>query len=200
LAVQRCGDVAITTTHHTTTTWVVRKCSLKPTVIRHASYVAASGCGQDPPPAAPRGGWRMDPVPFPDASELGRRDKRMVLANVPRGCWPANRPTDSPRQATSPEVAVLTRGGCNASIAATSHDEDSALTETPPRGELARPPIDTASRVNRTETLLSSGRIPRHDGDTSSETATLARSNHNASAAATGSRQVTGFHRIPTTR
>lgn len=74
----------------------------------HASCVAASGCSQDPPSPAPKGGWRTVPVPGPDTYQLGRRDKRMVLADVPCGCRPANRPTNSPRRATLGAMVVPT--------------------------------------------------------------------------------------------
>jgi hypothetical protein len=92
----------------------------------------------------------MDPVPVPDTSVQGGRDEASGTGE--RASWVlAGEPTNgSPASGNVPEAAALARGGRNASAAATSRDEEPAFTETPPRGELARPATD-ATEVAPTE-------------------------------------------------
>ena len=53
LAVQRCGNVAITTIHHTTTTRVQEELSQANRHSPHASCVATPGCGSGRAPTHP---------------------------------------------------------------------------------------------------------------------------------------------------
>lgn len=104
---------------------------------------------------------RADGERFPSLSgyrQLGRRD--ITSGTGRRASWEsAGEPTNRfPASSNTSVVAVRTRGGHDASAAATSHDKDSAFTKTPPRGELARPATNTPRRVDQTETSLSSGK------------------------------------------
>lgn len=140
--------------------------------------------GPDPrPPRGVDGEWTPSPSRIPLCKE--EETKRVVLANVPRGCWPANRPTDPLRLATfrkrlrSP-VAAATQAlqlppATRSRLSPKPHHEVSSHDQRPTRPRLRRPNRDVT--VFR-EKPLTSWRYPVR-------TAALARSNHNASAAVT---------------
>jgi hypothetical protein len=141
-------------------------CSLKPTVFRHtpAALPHLDVVGARPP--APKGEW-VELRPFPGNLLAGTR-RRKTSGTGEHTSWVlAGEPTNGfPASSSASIVALLARGGCGASAEATSRDRRSAFTNLPLRGELARPPTDAPRWVDRTETLLSSEKIPRRDSDT----------------------------------
>jgi len=140
--------------------------------------------------STPRGERNAQRRPFP--GNLEARTKRQASGTGERTPWGASRRTDR-------RILQVERHRrlwpCDLVAAATQAlqlppaKRTSTFAETPLTGELTRPVTNAPERVDRAETSLTSRRTSLGCHDiASSETTTRARSNHNASAAATPTR------------